>query len=137
MRKINLFISLVIIVSLVAGCKSTWYAGTKGKEFHKLLTSEKYEKLGDMISQEGIVATPKEEWIVFFEDINKLGGNIESIEKISSEKEDYGDKTKITIIYLLEFEFQEDSFYEEIVFVLDGNKYELLSYSLNKDKDEF
>jgi len=136
MRKLNLFISLLIIGSLATACKSNWYAGIKGKEFHKLLTAEKYDKLGDMISQEGEDATPKEDWIEFFKDINNIGGKIESVEEISFEKEDYDDKIKISIIYLLEFEFQEASFYEEIVFLLDGNKYELLSYSINRDKSQ-
>ena len=72
MRKFNLSLGLLLIMFLVVGCKSSWYAETKAKEFHRLLSAEKYDKLENKISEEGLDATPAEDWIAFFKDINRI-----------------------------------------------------------------
>jgi len=134
MRKINLFLSLLLVAFLVVGCDATKDATSTGEEFHELLMAGDYDALIEMISKEGLKASPEEDWTNLFMQINEFG--VESYKKTSFRTNIDNGVTKVFLYYTIELERKDDSYYEELVFIKKGADFKLLSYSINKDESK-
>lgn len=134
MRKISSFLSLLLVAFLVVGCDATQDATETGKEFHELLMAGDYDALTEMISEEGLDASSAEDWTDLFMRINE--SEIESYKKTGFNTNINNGVTKVTLNYTIELKKEDDTYYEEIIFIKKGDEFKLLHFSINKDKSK-
>ena len=134
------FIPLLLIsVSFLMSACGSGEANKIVDEFHKKLDAKEYDYICDnMLSEDALEATSREEWMGMFTTLDSWG-------KLKKRKKQSGFSSKtnngITTVKL-KYTFAIDTtlFYERIVTIDDGTGPKLLAFSVNTDEavvDEF
>ncbi|OQY03359.1 MAG: hypothetical protein B6I20_05205 [Bacteroidetes bacterium 4572_117] len=134
MRKLNFILSFVSIAFFVVSCGSANEAEKFGTEFHEYFKARDYENMVSMISEKGLNATPKEEWIGLFKNVNEKAGDLKSYKKTNFHTSINNGITKVVLSY--DIEIGENKFYEKIYFEKHGETYKINMYEFNKDKSK-
>ena len=134
MNKFQLFFSLLFVTLLAVSCDSTNDASEYGKEFHEYFKVKDYDGMANMISEKGLSANPKEDWIGVFEGVNEQFGDLKSYTKTGFNTSINDGITKVTLNYTIKFE--SETLYEQIEFIKEGEEYKIQFYEFNIDKSE-
>ncbi len=132
MNKLQLFFSFLFVALFAVSCGSLGDAGEYGKEFHEHFKANDYEAMALMVSEEGLEATPKEDWIAVFEAANTEYGDIISYKKTGFNMSTSNGTSKIVLSYTLKFE--TITLYEKLHLIKVGeNEYKVKYYEYNEN----
>ena len=134
MKKLEFILSLILVAFLATSCGSADDAEEYGTKFHDFFKARDYENMVSMISEKGLEASSKEDWIAMFKNVNEKIGDLTSYKKT-------GFHTKInhgltTVILNYDIEFGNKIFYAKLYFIKKGNGYKIQKYEFNKDKSK-
>ena len=125
-----LFISISFLMS---GCGSG-EANKVVDEFHQKIEAKEYAYICDnLLSEEAIEATSKEDWMAMFTTIDSWG-------ELKKRKKASGFSSKInngitTVKLKYTFKIDTTLFYERVVTIDDGSGPKILAFSVNTDED--
>lgn len=96
--------------------------------FHGHMKKHQHAAMVKMIGDEGLKATPKEEWTQIFEWIDELGDIKKITKDMSFNSRINNGVTTVDLSYSIEFE--ERTLQEKITFQNDGDKFKIIGYSI-------
>lgn len=132
MKKL-LNLNLVALVSiLILSCGSVGDASKQAEQFHELFKQKNFDQITQMISEEGLEATPAEDWKNLFKTVIEKKGDLKSYKKTGFHTQMNNGVTTVELNYTLNF--ADETLYEKLTFIKKGDDYKILGWKFNKDK---
>ena len=130
----------ILVLSVILGVLSLTYCGVSdsskaGDDFYKMLKTKDYDKLGALLSEEALEASPEEDWINLFMAIDKKYGNLKSYARQSFHTGFNNGVSRTELMY--EVIYDKDTLYQQIKFVEEGRDYKLSYFRTVDDKSKF
>jgi hypothetical protein len=105
-------------------------AQAMAKIFHKHMKMHDYNSMANIIHEEGMKMTPREDWVAHFKSLESLG-------EIKSIKQDLNFNTSInngviTVELSYTIKFADKTMTERLIFRKDSDTFKLMGYSIKK-----
>lgn len=134
MKSLTLTLGVALVALLTLNScgisEATEEAEKKADEFHQLIKERKYTEIVDMVSDDALKLTQKEDWELLFRQMEEFGKFKKAEAKSSFDTNIENGTTTVSLKYTLYFE--KGTLDEEIVFVKTTGEFKILGYTVQE-----
>ncbi len=135
MRKTSAFLSVILgFVLLLSSCSTITDAKKVSDQFMGFIKEKNYDQAVSLISEEGIDASPQEDWVEIFESTFELMGEMKDFSSGNIHASTDDGRTETKVRYTVEYE--KGTLYVLVLLVKEGKEgtFEILGYNQSEDE---